>query len=374
MVFIGSTSATSFQNYQPKIAKLVKNFHEQHQLPSLVFTLNADNNIYHYAKGFADIYDKVLIQSDTLFEASSITKTFIAVLILKLANIGSLNINDSLVKYLPCYTNWKHITIKQLMNMTSGIYNFYVNEDFRHCIFGKSNTVYTPKELIKLSHQEPLRFTPGQKWHYSNTNYLVLGEILKNVTGRDIANLLQEYVLHPYKFENTYYSEDIYSNEIMAKKAHGYYKNIYSENEPLLDVTNISPSNFGATGSMLMNDIDLQKLVALLFRSQKILTNSELKEMLNNTQIPDDGGRLPNSGYGAGVFTTHHENHGLLIWNVGLSTGYSFSFLYMPERNAIITMQTNQLEGDGLNIKNHSILFPHGELLREVMNVITNAD
>lgn len=363
---IGSTSKKSFQNYQPKIAELLNKFKEKNNLPALVFTIDADNNNrYHYKSGFIAIDSYSAIDNNSLFESSSITKTFVAILAFKLAGEGKIRLQDNLARYLPKYHKWKDITIKQLMNMTSGIYNFYANEDFRRCIFGREHIEYTPDMLINLAYEEDLKFSSGQQWHYSNTNYLILGKVLEKATGKDLNSLLYEYILHPFNLENTYYSETVYSSEIMAKKVHGYYND--------LDVTYITPSNFGATGSMLINDEDLQKLIHFLFREQSMLTKEELKEMLNDVKIPDDGGRLPNSGYGGGIFITDDEKHGILLWNVGLGAGYSCSFVYIVKRNVIITLQINRLYGHDLKVINHNLLFPHGELLQQIMNLVTDA-
>src|SRR5688572_31948493 len=130
----------------------------------------------------------------TRFRIASITKTFTAALILKLVEEGRLNVTDTLDKYFDqCPGAWKRLTLHHLLTHTSGIPNYTSATDFTK----SSRLAYTPEEIAATFRDRPLEFSPGEKYDYSNSNYLLLALIAEKVSGRSYDRILQTKLLDP---------------------------------------------------------------------------------------------------------------------------------------------------------------------------------
>ncbi|EJR99288.1 hypothetical protein IKO_05249 [Bacillus cereus VDM034] len=130
-----------------------------------------------YAAGVADLSTKKPMKIDFRFRIGSVTKTFIATVLLQLAGENRLNLDDSIEKWLPGIIQGngydaKQITIRQMLNHTSGIaeYSGSKEADFTH-----TKRLYTAEELVKIGLSMPPNFAPGKGWSYSNTGYVLLG-------------------------------------------------------------------------------------------------------------------------------------------------------------------------------------------------------
>jgi D-alanyl-D-alanine carboxypeptidase len=144
--------------------------------------------VYEKNFGVRDLQTKQPVDEHTRFEIGSITKQFAAAAILQLQESGKLSLDDPLGKYVPQYATGKHVTIKQLLWQVSGIPD-YTGEDAYWKHLAESNgRVSFPKPLdlpkvLALVGNHPLRFKPGTKWEYSNTNYYLLGAVVEGVSG-----------------------------------------------------------------------------------------------------------------------------------------------------------------------------------------------
>ena len=197
---------------------------------------------------------------------------------------------------------------------------------------------------------------------YSNTNYLILGKILECISNQTLSSIVYEQILQPYGLNDSYFSETIYSPEVLNKKIIGYYNDT--------DVSSINPSNWGATACMLMNADDVMHWVNLLFIKKTVLEPKSLAIMLESMPVPYSLGRPEHTFYGLGIFVTLDKIYGEMIWYVGLTAGYSSSFLYLPKHELTIVGQINQLNGNDLKISNHDLLFPQGELMQTLLSRI----
>jgi D-alanyl-D-alanine carboxypeptidase len=146
----------------------------------------------------------VPIQSDMEFGIGSNTKLFTAATLLRLAENNIINIDDSLHEWLPNFVNIdSNITIRQLLNHTSGLADYNNIAGYPDSILSNPNRIFTPKELIKWV-GAPL-FVAGTSWDYSNTNYLVAGMIAESATGKNIAQLIREHILNPLQLDSTFF-------------------------------------------------------------------------------------------------------------------------------------------------------------------------
>lgn len=284
------------------------------------------------------------ITPTTLFQIGSITKTFTAAVILNLEAQGKLSINDKIGPWFPQYPNWQAITIKQLLNMSSGIFQYEKDPAFAKANQHNPQKQWRVDQLLAVSYQHPLYFQPGTSWHYCNANYILLGEIVEKITHQKLATIFDRLLQQEdIKLPNTYYIPNNYNNSIMQQMAHGY--------QDKQDITADNMSTFGAAGAMISTSSDIAQWIKALF-SGKILAPQQLAEFM--TTIPFDVPPKPKgSRYGLGLYYLNTIQYGDIWWYSGVTDGYISLFMYVPNRQLIITANINRIQQ-----KNYWLLMP----------------
>jgi len=303
--------------------------------------------------GTKTLHGKEKINSQTLFQIGSITKTFVSILILQLEAEGKLNINDPIGLWLPEYPRWQNITIKELLNMRSGIYNYTETMDTRRFSTQEKRKIRSATELINYAYQHPDYFTPGTQWHYSNTNYLLAGLLLERVSGQPLEKLLKERILDQYQLSNTFYYPVSYPSHILKRMAHGY--------RDQRDTTFISPSFFGSAGCMISSSSDLAKWTHLLFTGA-VLPVKQQREFMNSIPFPDNPPKPAHSAFGLGIYVTEDPQLGKLWWYSGVTSGYIAVIVWIPSQAAIISANINRWQGE-----HYGVLVPKQEFLNTVI-------
>jgi CubicO group peptidase (beta-lactamase class C family) len=155
--------------------------------------------LFQKAYGYGDWNTKTGIQEHTIFRIGSLTKQFVAALILKLEEEGKLSTTDPISKYIPDYPRGNEITIEHLVKHSSGIPNFIFFPDYGSFM----NQTHTRQQMIVRFRDLPLEFKPGTQYNYSNSGYYLLGVIVEKVTGKSFAEALREKVIEPLGLANT---------------------------------------------------------------------------------------------------------------------------------------------------------------------------
>ena len=177
-------------------------------------------------------HDTVTLKPDMLFAIGSITKNFVATLTLKLAEEGKLSLDDPLSKWLPEYPNVNSkITIRQLLNHTSGIYMFWSNQKIWDDLKADRSKIWTPEEVLTYI-KEPY-FEPGEGYRYSNTNYLLMAMIIEKATGSSLSAEFKKHFWKPLHIQNAYLSIE---EEIPDNQAHVFGDN-FNKDSSYLDLT-----------------------------------------------------------------------------------------------------------------------------------------
>lgn len=154
---------------------------------------------------------------ETRFRLASLTKQFTAAAILSLQNEGKLAVDDTICNYLdPCADVWKPITIRQLLNHTSGIVDY---TDFASFEPTEMNPT-TPQELVERFRNQPLGFAPGTLYDYCNSNYVLLGLVIERVSGQSYADYLQQRFFEPLGMSGTGYDTN---RGAIVDGAQGYF-------------------------------------------------------------------------------------------------------------------------------------------------------
>lgn len=131
------------------------------------------------------------------FRIGSITKTFVATIVLQLVGEGRLRLDERIARRLPgLLTNGEQITVRQLLNHTSGLPDYTGDPELFAGI--RQNRLWEPRELVALAERQPQLFEPGSAWAYSNTDYIVAGLLVEAVTGRSLARELDRRIFSPF--------------------------------------------------------------------------------------------------------------------------------------------------------------------------------
>ncbi|MCQ6333895.1 MULTISPECIES: serine hydrolase domain-containing protein [Bacillus cereus group] len=278
--------------------------------PGILAKTSEGGKTWSYAAGVADLSTKKPMKTDFRFRIGSVTKTFTATVVLQLAGENRLNLDDSIERWLPGFIQGngyddKQITIRQLLNHTSGIANYTRSKDFNMMDTKKS---YTAEELVKMGISMPSDFAPGKSWSYSNTGYVLLGILIEKVTGNSYAEEIENRIIEPLELSNTFLPGN--SSVIPGTKHARGYIQLDRASEPK-DVTYYNPSTGSSAGEMISTADDLNKFFSYLLGG-KLLKEQQLKQML--TTVPTGVDELGDSGLG--IFKMKLSN-GESIWGHG---------------------------------------------------------
>ncbi|MDM5152784.1 serine hydrolase domain-containing protein [Bacillus sp. DX1.1] len=280
-------------------------------IPGILAKTSEGGKTWSYAAGIADLSTKKPMKTDFRFRIGSVTKTFTATVVLQLAGENRLNLDDSIEKWLPGVIQGngydaKQITIRQILNHTSGIAEYSRSKDFDLMDTKKS---YTAEELVKMGISLPPDFAPGKGWSYSNTGYVLLGILIEKVTGNSYAEEIENRIVEPLELSNTFLPGN--SSVIPGTKhARGYVQPDGASE--LKDVTYYNPSMGRSAGEMISTASDLNKFFSALLGG-KLLKENEQKQMF--TSVPT-GGKDFGDGYGLGIYETKLPN-GVSVWGHG---------------------------------------------------------
>ncbi|MCG6493824.1 serine hydrolase [Kitasatospora sp. A2-31] len=256
--------------------------------------------VWKGAAGTADLATGTPASPDGQFRIGSVTKTFVATVVLQLVAEHRVGLDDPVERHLPgLVPNGGQITVRQLLGHTSGIFNY--TEDASFAFEESEGTLqqwlatgrwrsYQPRELVALATSHPVYFAPGKGWHYSNTNYIIAGMLIERLTGRSWAQEVERRIIRPLGLSGT--SMPIDSPFVPGPHAHGYYKLA----DGPADTTLLNPSMAGSAGAGISTTADLTRFISALLGG-RLLGPAELAEMKRVS--PESG-----QAYGLGLQRT----------------------------------------------------------------------
>lgn len=340
---------------QQKIQRILNNWRASSGIPAAMLSISLPNQRQRvtFYSGVTSYARNAKPNPNTLFQAGSITKSFTSTIILKLEAEGKLNINDPITKYLPQYPWWRYVTIRQLLNHTSGIFNYTETAAFNHIHQKKPLRDFTLHELVQLAANHRSYFAPGQGWKYSNTNYVLAGMIIEKVTKQPAEKVMNYYLRSKYELNlaNTFYHARMYTSAFLNRLAHGYS----SEGR---DVTYGNMSWANTAGAIVTTTEDLLAWWQGLFQ-YKILSPQQLMKMTSlvceeSSHGCRAGRSMPHlyndevgKGYGLGIIQSSFGSHrvGTVWWHNGSTKGYKAIVLWYPKNNIYIALTINRDPG-----------------------------
>jgi CubicO group peptidase (beta-lactamase class C family) len=281
--------------------------------------------IYSKAIGYKDRATKKEVNTKSKYRIGSISKMFTSVMILKAAEEKKLKLESTIETYFPKVKNAKKITIENLLNHRSGIFNFTNREDY----LTWNTKPQTKEELISMISGYESIFEPNSKSEYSNSNYILLSFILEEVYGKAYKNLLQEKITYKIGLKDTYFgkSAEVNKNETFS----------YSYQEDWIKSAETDMSIPLGAGSVVSSSSDLTQFTTALF-GEKLISESSLNKMITLT---DD--------YGLGIFSIPYGDKSGYGHTGGID-GFSSMLIHFPKENLSVAICSN-----GNNYDNNEI-------------------
>ena len=277
-------------------------------------------------------YDTVVITEATVFEAGSVTKTFTGALAVQLVADGLLDLDASIATWLPDLANADQMTLRQLLNHTSGMSDVFDNPAFIPQIMMNPSRVWTAGEVLEQV-PDP-EFAPGEGWNYSSAGFVAVGIALEATTGQSLDELFRERFFDPLELSRTFYGG---IEAITGAQAHAFFD--FNNDGTVDDLTAVFPSTAfrtaaGAAGAIVSTSSDMATWMRALC-SGDVLTEAGFEEFTTWVDRPD-GNR-----HGLGLLRV--EVDGVVLYgHRGNSAGFSASVWYATELDLTIAVLTNK--------------------------------
>ena len=309
----------------------------------------ANGESFGLAVGFSDRDAKTPMKPTDRMLAGSVGKTFAAATALQLIKEGKIALDDKIEKYLggePWFArlpNAKDITVRQLMNHTSGLVRYEFKEQFTKDLTANPEKVWKPAELLAYLFDTKAPFEAGKSWDYSDTNYIVLGMIIEKVTGKRFYDEANRRLINPLKLTDTIQQD--------RPRLKGVVQGYAGPDTP-----------FGGTDAMIVNGKfainpqfewtgggyastaqDLARWAKMIYEG-KAFSPELLPQVLDGVAAPMIG-RETNYGLGVIIWKT---TLGTAYGHSGFFPGYITQMMYFPEHRAAVAVQINTSVGRSL--------------------------
>jgi D-alanyl-D-alanine carboxypeptidase len=298
------------------------------KVPSASIAVVKDGRIaYLQAYGLARLNPPMEATPQMQYSIGSISKQFTAAAVLLLAQEGKLTLEDPVSKYLPQLTRSKDVTIRMLLSHTSG-YQDYWPEDY---VMTSMMVPTTAQHILDVWAKRPLDFDPGTQWQYSNTNFVIAGRIVEQVSGTPLIDLLKKRIFVPLGMDNVY---DADASKLPATDPTGYERHALGPQRP-------SPLEGAgwmfAAGELAMPAHDLA-LWDISVINRSLLDAASYAQMFKPVLLKSG----VSSGYGLGVFLGKRDGRAI-IEHSGEVSGFVSENLVLPDDRAAIIVLTNEM-------------------------------
>ena len=265
-----------------------------------------------FTAGVGDIATGDDVPVDGEVRVGSNTKTYTAVVVLQLVEEGLVELDAPIETYLPGLVRGEGIdgsaiSVRQLLQHTSGLPDYTAGiaadiEKIQHAYL-------SPRDLVDLALAQPAHFAPGDRWEYSNTNYILLGLLVERLTQRPMFEEVTQRIIEPLHLEHTYFPT-VGEMEFRGDHPSGYH--VDADGDPI-DVSTLDPSWGWAAGQIIATPSDLNEFMRAVLDG-RLLDEATMAQM--QTTVPSDEGLWPGAAYGLGL-QSYPLSCGGVIWGHG---------------------------------------------------------
>jgi D-alanyl-D-alanine carboxypeptidase len=281
------------------------------------------------ASGWFDTRGGRPVLPEDRFRIGSVTKTFVAVVVAQLQQEGKISLQDPIAKYVADAPHSRGVKIEHLLNHTSGIPEAQ-DAGWARDIIRRPESPWSREKLIAAAAEKSRQFEPGSRFGYSNTNYLLLGDLIQAVTGSSWGPEVRRRILEPLRLSNTFVSdEEVPGGGVVA----GY---VDLDRDGAADDLFKGPwKGFeDAAGGMISTAPDLIRFARGLFEG-RLLGRTALEQMIAGRYF------TPSTGYGLGVQLSRPDLETTVVGHTGSNPGFSSALMYLPEHRLAIAALAN---------------------------------
>ncbi|MCK9614073.1 MAG: beta-lactamase family protein [Candidatus Omnitrophica bacterium] len=323
------------QTIRQAMDKIVTNTIKEKNIPgAIVGVWSPSVGVWVKTFGEADVGSGRSMHDKKKVRIGSVTQTFLISALLSLVDDKKINLDDPVNKYIPFVPNGGNITIRQLANNTSGIFNYTEDAQFFPQVIKSPLREYQPLELVNIAFKHGPYFKPGQGWHASDTNFILLGMIMEKVTSEKLEDLIRLRVINRIGLKNTSFAiypfmEGDYSRGYVDKK---------DSNIPQ-DITLLDPSSMWAAGAIVSDIQDLSLWAKALYKGS-FLTDKMRAARFNWVATGE-----PYLQYGLGI-----SKFGDFVGYSGGIPGYACVMYYLSAKDTTIIVILNKFPDNGAAI------------------------
>ncbi len=306
---------------------------EKQQIPGLALGVIVQGEpVLLHGYGYANLEHAIPVTPHTVFEIASITKLFTATAVMMLAQAGKLALSDPLSRYLPNLPEaWQAITIRHVLTHSSGLKGYTDTQRY----WETTRLDISRAAILDLVRDEPLLFPPGQRYHYDNTGFYLLGLLLEQVSGQAYGDLLGEMIFTPLGMTDTR-TNDPYA--IVPRRAAGYSL----QDGALHNKAYYSTAGTFSAGVLLSTVSDMAKWDAALY-TEKLLETAVLQQMWTPNPTEQKNERALSFSLGLGWFLVDHRET-FFAGHGGGIIGFSSTYLRFLREGVSVVLLCNRDE------------------------------
>ena len=312
-------------------------------IPGATLLVADSNGIWAGAAGYADIQNNILMQPCHILKPGSVTKMIIGNVMWQLQEEGQVNIEDPISNYVPelaaNITNGDQITIKMLLNHTSGIYPIARDLNYNLAVVNDFTRAWTAEEIIQYFTNKPATNLPGEKFYYCNTNTLISELIIESITNEPLEKTLDNKVFNPLGMNNTVYYD--YSEEFpLGNLAQGYV-DFHNDGGNIQNISDLNPGSGNGYTGLYSNAEDMYLFTKALFIDHSLISENSLNEILDSFFYTESGNYASSAGaihrqdiefFGDSLFVYGHS---------GGDIGYAANVSFIENSQTIIIINYN---------------------------------
>lgn len=319
LCFLSTSFCFPQQDYFNQLDALLDHLSSNNKMMGSLSIMKDGKTIYNKSIGYQYITanKKKKASKETKYRIGSITKVFTAIMMFQLIDEQKISLEDKLSQFHPEIPNASKITIANLLNHSSGLFNITKDPEASEWTLEPT----TQEQMLQRIEKHPPDFQPGKKNEYSNTNFILLGYILEAIEKEPYREILQERIVNKLNLQNTYFGNTI--DTTTGESLSYFYKN-----DTLVPGTETHLSNPGGAGAIVSNPSDLITFVNALFNS-KLMSSSSFKTM-TTTEGEYGSGILKGEKYGQTIFAHN-----------GSIDGFEFLIIYLPETKTALAITAN---------------------------------
>jgi D-alanyl-D-alanine carboxypeptidase len=319
---------------------------ERYGVPGISVTiLFPDGSSWLGVSGLADVAKAAPVTPSTSFAIASVTKTFTAALVLALAQDGTIELDEPVRTYLPELKIDARITVRQLLDHTSGLRDYFFHASIDRALLKERGRRWESADSLKYVGKA--YFKPGQGWHYSNTNYLVLGMLAERVGEAPLGDQIRARFLEPLGLRHTWYQP---AEAPTSDVAHGYRFESTDKDARAIDLSDGSPlmpftsvvTAAGGAGGLASNASDLARWARALYAGG-VLSPESMDAILGDISRTEP--YKPRVPYGLGVQRVQIDG-AQSLGHSGRLLGFRSAVRWLPDEDIAIAVLTNQSRTD----------------------------